>query len=197
MASGIGIASPPSDGARTRYLAKASPGRSRSAPCAIKDETGHQMSRETTQPRQVTPARLFSDAVGDQVAPAPPLSPRAVFPHRAPVEGRTRSSSRPGGPYTLIRRLTASVTCRVPRSVRSMRRCSPSLRPAAFPPPLRRRLAPPCSRLHRCRVGGGALDCPRAGLRPPLKLDVRVSRIQLSRRRVINAGAMKESGNQD
>src|SRR5271157_3133821 len=24
------------------------------------------------------------------------------------------------------------------------------------------------TRLHRCRVGGGALDCSRAGLRPPL-----------------------------
>src|SRR5215217_5833361 len=35
----------------------------------------------------------------------------------------------------------------------------------------------------QCRVGGGALDCSRAGLRPPLKLDVRFSRIQLSRRR--------------
>jgi hypothetical protein len=34
-----------------------------------------------------------------------------------------------------------------------------------------------------CRVGGGALDCSRAGLRPPLKLDVQFSRIQLSRRR--------------
>src|SRR3982750_4701998 len=32
-----------------------------------------------------------------------------------------------------------------------------------------------------CRVGGGALDCSRAGLRPPLKLDVQFSRIQLSR----------------
>jgi hypothetical protein len=31
-----------------------------------------------------------------------------------------------------------------------------------------------------CRVGGGALDCSRAGLRPPLKLDVQFSRIQLS-----------------
>src|SRR5512135_3897156 len=33
-----------------------------------------------------------------------------------------------------------------------------------------------------------------AGLRPPLKLDVRFSRIQLSQRRVSNAGLMKESG---
>jgi hypothetical protein len=35
-------------------------------------------------------------------------------------------------------------------------------------------------RLHRCRVGGGALRCLGANLRPPLKLDVRFSRIQLS-----------------
>src|SRR5215468_11437553 len=34
-----------------------------------------------------------------------------------------------------------------------------------------------------CRVGGGALDCSRAGLRPPLKLGVQFSRTQLSRRR--------------
>src|SRR5208337_2799372 len=39
------------------------------------------------------------------------------------------------------------------------------------------------TQLPRCRVGGGALDCSRAGLRPPLKLDVQFSRIQLSRRR--------------
>ena len=49
-----------------------------------------------------------------------------------------------------------------------MRCCSPSLRPAAFPPhsppPIVGRL---CSRFRRCRVGGGALDCSRAGLRPP------------------------------
>lgn len=32
-----------------------------------------------------------------------------------------------------------------------------------------------------CRVGGGALDCSRADLRPPHKLDVQFSRIQLSR----------------
>ncbi len=31
-----------------------------------------------------------------------------------------------------------------------------------------------------CRVGGGALDCSCAGLRPPHKLDVQFSRIQLS-----------------
>ena len=34
--------------------------------------------------------------------------------------------------------------------------------------------------LPRCRVGGGALNCLRADLRPPLKLDVQFSRIQLS-----------------
>jgi len=33
-----------------------------------------------------------------------------------------------------------------------------------------------------CRVGGGAQSCPRARLRPPPKLHVRFSRMQLSRR---------------
>src|SRR6516162_11428992 len=41
----------------------------------------------------------------------------------------------------------------------------------------------PLQDLHHCRVGGGALDCSRAGLRPPLKLGVQFSRTQLSRRR--------------
>ena len=38
-----------------------------------------------------------------------------------------------------------------------------------------------CPKLN-CRVGGGASGFPDAGHRPPLKLDVRFSRIQLSRR---------------
>jgi hypothetical protein len=38
-------------------------------------------------------------------------------------------------------------------------------------------------RLRWCRVGGGALGFPRAGLRPPPKPDVQFSRIRLSRRR--------------
>ncbi|MGQ0640124.1 MAG: DUF488 family protein, N3 subclade, partial [Gemmatimonadaceae bacterium] len=33
-----------------------------------------------------------------------------------------------------------------------------------------------------CRVGGGALGNPNADLRPPLKLHVRICRMQLSRR---------------
>ena len=36
------------------------------------------------------------------------------------------------------------------------------------------------TRFPRCRVGGGALSCLCACLRPPLKLDVQFSRIQLS-----------------
>src|SRR5450631_2762109 len=36
--------------------------------------------------------------------------------------------------------------------------------------------------LHRCRVGGGASDRSGAGLRPPLKLYMQFSRIQLLRR---------------
>src|SRR6516165_1356711 len=48
--------------------------------------------------------------------------------------------------------------------------------------------SPGVTRLQRCRVGGGALDCSRAGLRPPLKLDVQFSRTQLSRRRSSPSG---------
>ena len=40
----------------------------------------------------------------------------------------------------------------------------------------------------RSRVGGGALDCSHASLRPPLKLDVQFSRIQLSRSRSSASG---------
>ena len=48
------------------------------------------------------------DAVGNRVTPVPPhRSRRAAFPHRAPIEGRTRS--RVWTPP--IRRLAASVTC--------------------------------------------------------------------------------------
>ena len=52
-------------------------------------------------------------------------------------------------------------------------------------PPQHRRPSPlattaPRRRRSRCRVGGGALSCLRANLRPPLKLDVQFSRIQLS-----------------
>src|SRR3954466_6403557 len=64
-----------------------------------------------------------------------------------------------------------------------MRRSLPSTTGRLPSTPPRRRRSRPCSGLPRCRVGGGALDCSRAGLRPPLKLDVRFSRIQLSRRR--------------
>src|SRR5689334_21967188 len=75
-------------------------------------------------------------AVGTGVTSCPlRRSRRAAFPHRAPVEGQTR----PGclGHFDLarpIRRHAASVTCRVRRWVRGMRRHVPSLRPAAFPP---------------------------------------------------------------
>src|SRR6516164_1638172 len=44
------------------------------------------------------------------------------------------------------------------------------------------------TQLQRCRVGGGALDCSHASLRPPLKLDVQFSRIQLSRSRSSASG---------
>src|SRR6516165_8301196 len=51
-------------------------------------------------------------------------------------------------------------------------------------------------RLHSCRVGGGALDCSRAGLRPPLKLGVQFSRTQLSRRRRSLRGDGRDHRNQ-
>src|SRR5215831_8225573 len=47
-----------------------------------------------------------------------------------------------------------------------------------------------------CRVGGGALDCSRAGLRPPLKLGVQFSRTQLSRRRRSLRGNGRDHRNQ-
>ena len=45
-------------------------------------------------------------------------------------------------------------------------------------------------------VGGGALDCSRAGLRPPLKLGVQFSRTQLSRRRRSLRGDGRDHRNQ-
>src|SRR5262249_26341592 len=44
-----------------------------------------------------------------------------------------------------------------------------------------------------CRVGGGALGCPHAGLRPPLKRSVRFSRTPLSQRHATGVGGSKES----
>ena len=55
--------------------------------------------------------------------------------------------------------------------------------PPPFAPPTPPQLPAFVRRLHSCRVGGGALDWSRADLRPPHKLDVQFSRIQLSRRR--------------
>ena len=56
--------------------------------------------------------------------------------------------------------------------------------------------SPGITRLHRCRVGGGALDCSRAGLRPPLKLGVQFSRTQLSQRRRSLSGDGRDHRNQ-
>src|SRR6201994_1257787 len=77
-------------------------------------------------------SNLTSDAVGNRVTPVPPhRSRRAAFPHRAPIEGQTRS--RVWTPP--IRRLAASVTCLFRSWARGMRPPPPSLRSAAFPPP--------------------------------------------------------------
>ena len=62
------------------------------------------------------------------------------------------------------------------------------------PPSLHRlRAGRPVRRLQRCRVGGGALGCPHAGLRPPLKRSVRFSRTPLSQRHATSVGGSKES----
>ena len=47
------------------------------------------------------------------------------------------------------------------------------------------------TRLRRCRVGGGALGCPHAGLRPPLKRSVQFSCTPLSPRYATSAGGSK------
>ena len=68
-------------------------------------------------------------AVGDRVTPAPPRrSRRAAFPHRAPVEGRTRSKFGAWAAHTpSIRRLAASVTRQCPAL------CPGHALPLAFP----------------------------------------------------------------
>ena len=79
-----------------------------------------------------TPALPGARRGREPVTPVPPhRSRRAAFPHRAPIEGQTRS--RVWTPP--IRRLAASVTCLFRYWARGMRRRSPSLRSAAFPPP--------------------------------------------------------------
>src|SRR5262249_57235018 len=47
-------------------------------------------------------------------------------------------------------------------------------------------------RLPRCRVGGGALGYPHAGLRPPRKRSVQFSRTPLSQRHATSVGGSKE-----
>ena len=58
---------------------------------------------------------IYSVAVGDRVAPAPPRrSRRAAFPHRAPAKGRTRLRFGALAAHAPpIRRLAASVTRRI------------------------------------------------------------------------------------
>src|SRR5437879_439495 len=43
-----------------------------------------------------------------------------------------------------------------------------------------------------CRVGGGALGCPHASLRPPLKRSVQFSRTPLSQRHATSVDESKE-----
>src|SRR5271166_4748365 len=65
--------------------------------------------------------------------------------------------------------------------------------PTAFPGTLcRHSLVARLSPHLWCRVGGGALDCSRAGLRPPLKPCMQFSRTRLSRRRSSLSGDRRD-----
>ena len=112
---------------------------------------------------------------------------RAVFPHPALGQGSTEvkrgTVALRGSPPSDLERLNGRFLglhhspCPFPRR-------AASLNSGPFPPPA-----------FTGFLGVGSEEARRsAGLRPPLKLDVRFSRIQLSQRRVNNAGSMKESG---
>src|SRR5688572_12547990 len=90
----------------------------------------------------VHPATLV--AVGAGVTSRPPRrSRRAAFPHRAPIEGRTRPAFGAWAAHPVpVRGLRPSETCRVRLWGRGMCWPLPFLRPAAFPP----RSRPPACR---------------------------------------------------
>ena len=73
---------------------------------------------------------------GTEVTSRPPRrSRRAAFPHRAPVEGRTRPAFGAWAAHPVpVRGLRPSGTCQFRHCVRGMRWSLPFLRPAAFPP---------------------------------------------------------------
>ena len=111
-------------------------------------ENSHQPTRRRERKMQRFKSPGSAVAVGTRVTPCPPRrSRRAAFPHRAPVESQTRREHHRMLPSVGF---AASVTGRFRFCARGMRRRSPSLRPAAFPP----RSPPPicgrlCSKLHR------------------------------------------------
>jgi len=86
----------------------------------------------------------FLVAVGAGVTSRPPRrSRRAAFPHRAPVEGRTRPAFGAWAAHPVpVRGLRPSGTCQFRHCVRGMRWSLPFLRPTAFPP----RSPPPACR---------------------------------------------------
>jgi hypothetical protein len=129
-------------------------------------------------------------AVGTALAGGPPHgSVLEELPHTALSSGRTRVLPKAAGrgpPVKATRRVRLSVRGVVNGKDRPLAR-SPSLGG------LRRRLEADVVRpLRRCRVGGGALGCPHAGLRPPLKRSVQFSRTPLSQRHATSVGGSKE-----
>jgi len=107
-------------------------------------------------------------AVGTRITPRPPHgSRRAAFPHRALVEGRTSSAFGAGCPCSSDAQARCFCDMPIRLCVRDMRRLSPFLRPAAFPPPpppLRTRQH--CSALHRYYATVRLL-APTAAATPP------------------------------
>src|SRR6516164_4109520 len=99
------------------------------------------------------------------------LSPDLVVEH---VEAVSR----------LVLRLAIQLDLKFPYLTRCCQthRQSPLLPSFTSTPEVRALSSAGITRPHRCRVGGGALGHPRAGHRPPLKLYMQFSRVQLSQR---------------
>src|SRR5262249_34005295 len=106
--------------------------------------------------------------------PRPPSSEhvaafdRNAWPHSIGIPGRNRRNRR----FRIFSGVSTSSPITI--SFLAFLRSMPEVRPLP---------SAGITRPQRCRVGGGAVDSSRAAPRPPQKLDVQFSRIQLSRRR--------------
>jgi hypothetical protein len=121
-------------------------------------------------PRLMRPTKAAAlSAVGPRPPPTPPGSLGSAFP--LAYIPRLRS----------CRSMGAFITAPLPPVLPVELQTAGPLRSTGVTP------------LPRCRVGGGALGRPHAGLRPPLKRSVRFSRTPLSQRHATRVGGSKES----